>query len=344
VKQMLAVVKNKPGKGWELREVPKPRPAGDEVVLRVRLIGICGSDLAIWDGREKDLHLPVIPGHEFAGEVVERGPAVQGFLAGTRVAVNLVRNCGSCYQCRKGQGNLCLNPNLIGFHSNGGFAEYACVPAKNCHLLPEGMSWEDAASIDPVTSAVAAVQKVGIGPADRVAILGPGPIGLYACQLARLQGAREVYVIGTREHLLAKARELGAHRTFLVDRADLKGCVRGILEASEGKGPEVVVEATGNPAALDLALSVAAKGGRIALVSIYHERTDIEPNTIVFKELKVFGSFDYRWIDFENALHLIAGGRVATGPLITHKLPLSRIQEGIALMQSREAIKVLLEP
>jgi len=105
-----------------------------------------------------------------------------------------------------------------------------------------------------------------------------------------------------------------------------------------------VVEATGNPAALDLAFSVAAKGGRIALLSIYHERTDIEPNTIVFKELKLFGSFDYRWIDFENALHLIAGGRVATGPLITHKLPLLRIQEGIALMQSREAIKVLLEP
>jgi L-iditol 2-dehydrogenase len=341
---MLAVVKEKPGEGWELREVPKPRPAGDEVLLRVRRIGICGSDLAIYDGREKDLRLPVIPGHEFAGEVVECGQGVQGVAAGARVAVNLVRNCGNCYQCRKGRGNLCLNPNLIGFHSDGGFAEYACVPARNCHPLPEGMSWEAAASIDPVTSALAAVQKVGIDPADRVAILGPGPIGLYACQLARLQGAREVLMVGTRAPLLEKARELGAGRTFLVERAAMGGCIPAIQQATGGAGVEVVVEATGNPAALDLALQIAAKGGRIALVSIYHERTEIEPNMVVFKELKVLGSFDYRWIDFENALQLIAGGRIATGPLITHRLPLSRIMEGIKLMQSRQAIKVLLEP
>ena len=341
---MLAVVKEQPGEGWELKEVPKPKPGGDEVLLRVRRIGICGSDLAIYDGREKDLRLPVIPGHEFAGEVVERGPEALGLPIGSRVAVNLVRNCGHCYQCRKGQGNLCLDPNLIGFHSNGGFAEFACVPAGNCHSLPEGMSWEAAASIDPLTSALAAVQKAGVGPGDRVAILGPGPIGLYACQLARLQGAREVFVIGTRAHLLEKARELGADRAFKVDRADMTACLPGILEASEGRGAEVVVEATGNPAALDLALAVASKGGRIALVSIYHDRTEIEPNSVVFKELRILGSFDYRWIDFENALQLIAGGRVRTEPLITHRLPLTRIQEGIALLQSRQAIKVLLEP
>jgi L-gulonate 5-dehydrogenase len=341
---MLAVVKDKPGEGWELRDVPAPRPAGEEVLLRVRRIGICGSDLAIYDGREKDLRLPVIPGHEFAGEVVERGPGAPGIAIGARVAVNLVRNCGSCYQCRKGAANLCLNSNLIGFHSNGGFAEFACVPEKNCHLLPEAMSWEAAASIDPVTSALAAVQKAGIGPGDRVAILGPGPIGLYACQIARLQGAREVMVVGTREHLLAKARELGAHRTFLADRDDLAGCVPAILDASDGRGAEVVVEATGNPAAMNLALSVASKGARVVLVSIYHGMTDIEPNTVVFKELKLLGSFDYRWIDFQNALELIAGERIATAPLITHRLPLSRIQEGIGLMQSRQAIKVLLEP
>ncbi|OHD19896.1 MAG: hypothetical protein A2064_05260 [Spirochaetes bacterium GWB1_66_5] len=337
-------MKEQPGEGWALREVARPGPAAGEVLLRVRRIGICGSDLAIFDGRETDLRLPVIPGHEFAGEVVERGAEVQGLPSGARVAVNLVRNCGHCYQCRKGQGNLCLDPNLIGFHSNGGFAEFACVPAGNCHPLPEGMSWEAAASIDPLTSALAAVQKAGVGPGDRVAILGPGPIGLYACQLARLQGAREIFVIGTRAHLLEKARELGADRAFKVDRADMTACLPGILEASDGRGAEVVVEATGDPAALDLALAVASKGGRIALVSIYHERTEIEPNSVVFKELRILGSFDYRWIDFENALRLIAGGRIRTEPLITHRLPLSRIQEGIALMQSRQAIKVLLEP
>ena len=142
---------------------------------------------------------------------------------------------------------------------------------------------------------------------------------------------------------LKAARELTRKYSVLLIFDEVKiGCRIAAGGACEKYGivPDLVTLAK----AIGGGTPLGAFGGRIALVSIYHERTDIEPNTIVFKELKVFGSFDYRWIDFENALHLIADGRVATGPLITHKLPLSRIQEGIALMQSREAIKVLLEP
>jgi 2-desacetyl-2-hydroxyethyl bacteriochlorophyllide A dehydrogenase len=343
-KTMMAVVKEQPGRGWELRELGVPEPGRGEVLVRVRMAGICGSDLAIFDGREKDLRLPVIPGHEFGGEIAACGEGVGDLSLGDPVVVNLVQNCGSCFRCRKGEPNLCLKPTLIGFHANGGFAEYACVPARNCHGVSAAMTWEEVASVDPVTSALAALKKVHPTCADRVCIIGPGPIGLYACQIARLEGAREILVIGTRARLLDKARELGADRTVLADRDDPLACAAEVVEASQGMGAEVVIEASGNPRSVRLAAAVAAKSGRIALVSIYHEAAAFEPNEIVFKELKVFGSYDYRWIDFEEALQLIAAGRIRTKPLATHRFPLLEIHRGIEAMEARKAIKVFVEP
>jgi L-iditol 2-dehydrogenase len=233
---------------------------------------------------------------------------------------------------------------LIGFHANGGFAEYACVPEKNCHLLPEGMTWEEAVSIDPVTSALAAVKKARPSSSDRVCVIGPGPIGLYTCQIARLEGAREVYMIGTREYLLDMASGLGADQVFLSDRANPLSCLPDVLEACSGRGTEIVVEASGNTRALQLAAAVAGKSGRIVLVSIYHEAATFEPNDIVFKEITVSGSYDYRWIDFEEALQLIASGRVNIQSLISHRFSLDEIHKGIEAMERKEAVKVLIEP
>ncbi|NIS69932.1 MAG: alcohol dehydrogenase catalytic domain-containing protein [Proteobacteria bacterium] len=340
---MLAVIKEKVGKGWELREIPKPTISDRDVLIKVKMIGICGSDMAVYDGREKEITIPVVPGHEFAGEVVDRGSRVTGIPPRSRVAVNLVRNCGHCPYCRKGETNLCTNTNLIGFHTNGGFAEYAAVPGANCHLLPKKMSWEEAASVDPVASALAALRKTEINSSDRIGIIGPGPIGLYACQIAKAEGAKCAFVIGTREDRLAMASKLGADKTYLVDREDPLACGE-VVTIDIGDGADFVLEASGNPKALNLAFQIAAKGARVALVSIYHEGSQVDPMTIVSKELKVYGSFDYKWIDFEDAIDLIARGRIRTKPLITHKFPLKDIQKGIRLMEERKAIKVMIEP
>ncbi len=250
---MLAVIKEKVGKGWQLREIPMPTISDMEALIKVKMIGICGSDLAIYDGREKEIDIPVVPGHEFVGEVADLGAGVTEIAVGNRVAVNLVNNCGHCFYCRKGEVNLCMNTNLIGFHSNGGFAEYASVPATKCHLIPDGMSWEDAASIEPVTSALAALKKTGITSSDRVCIIGPGPIGLYGCQIAKTQGAKEVLIIGTRKPRLELASQLGADKTFLVDRDRTSACVKDVLEDTQGRGADIVLEASGSPHALDLA-------------------------------------------------------------------------------------------
>lgn len=341
---MLAVVKERAGKGWALREIPNPTMSDTDVLIKVRMIGICGSDLAIYDGREKDINIPVVPGHEFAGEVIDQGPGVTDIPIGSRVAVNLVRNCGRCLYCRKGETNLCTNTNLIGFHTDGGFAEYVTVSAANCHVLPDSMSWEDGASIDPVTSALAALRKTEIASSDRIGIIGPGPIGLYACQIAKAEGASGVFVIGTREPRLAVASQLGANKTYLVDRKDPLAGAERLLKDVQGRGVDLVLEASGNPGALNLAFEIAAKGARVALVSIYHAWSEIDPMNIVSKELAVYGSFDYKWIDFEDAIDLIASGRVKTKPLITHKFPLKDIQKGIGVMEERKAIKVMIEP
>ena len=341
---MLAVVKDKKGRGWRLRDVPKPVPGRNEVLIRVRRIGICGSDMAIYDGREEDINLPIIPGHEFAGEIVRCGEHA-GLRVGSRVAVNLVNNCGHCFYCKTGYPNRCEHTNLIGFHTNGGFAEFVSVPSRNCHILPEGMDWDDAASAEPVTSALAAMKKARIASSDSVAIIGPGPIGLYACQIAALEGANSICVIGTRENRLELASKLGAGNTYLVSRDGPNTILRDeIIQNAGGRGADVVLEASGNSRALDFAIGIAAKGARIVLVSIFHEQTNIVPMDIVFKEAQIFGSFDYRWKDFEDGLKLIQRKRVKTKPLISHSFPLSQIDRGIALMEQKQALKVMLEP
>jgi 2-desacetyl-2-hydroxyethyl bacteriochlorophyllide A dehydrogenase len=341
---MLAIVKEKIGKGWVLRDVPKPAPSRGEVLVRVKRIGICGSDLAIYDGREKDIRVPVIPGHEFAGEVVEKGPEVADVDLGSRVAVNLVNNCGHCHYCRRGYPNLCLHTNLIGFHTNGGFAEYVVVPSQRCHVIPDPMTWDAAASIEPVTSALAALKKSGVRSSDFVAIIGPGPIGLYACQIAKLEGARKVFVLGTRQSRLDVATQLGAQKTILVNREDPFLSLQEVLAETDGKGVDVVLEASGSSSSVRLALKIAAKRARVVLLSIFHDSSSFEPMDIVFKQLKLYGSFDYEWIDFEQGRDLIADGRVRTEPLITHRYPLQSIEEGIRVMEEKKAIKVMIEP
>jgi L-iditol 2-dehydrogenase len=177
-----------------------------------------------------------------------------------------------------------------------------------------------------------------------VAVIGPGPIGLYGCQFAHLEGAAQVTLFGTRTAPLELGAQLGADATLLVDPATPAPAAERYLAQTGGGGADVVLEATGNPAALDLALAVAARGARIALVSIYHHRCSIDPMAIVFKEARLMGSYDYRWEDFDEAIALLSAGRVRCAPLITHRLPLADIDTGVRAMQRREALKVILTP
>jgi L-iditol 2-dehydrogenase len=339
---MLAVVKEGPGPGFALRDVPKPEPKPGWVRVRVRAVGICGTDIPIFEGVRK-VPYPLIPGHEFAGEIDALGPGVHGWREGDRVAVGLVIGCGECPACRRGEESRCERITEIGIHINGAFAEYVLAPAKVLHALPAHLSYADGASVDPLASSYRGIRRLALQPSDDVAIFGLGPIGLYALQAVRAHGVRRVIAITPRPGLRADlARALGADAVLAAeDCADL---VEGVRAANDGHLPSVVIEAAGKPAVVADVVRVAATGARILLLGIFHQPATFEPAQVIRKELAVFGSFCYNWDDFAASLDLLARGLVQTAPVITHRLPLSQMGEALAAIHRREAVKVILEP
>jgi len=337
---MLAVVKEHPGPGFVLREVEEPALKPQWVLVEVRAAGICGTDIPIFEGI-RHVPTPLIPGHEISGVVAGKGEGVDQLEVGDRVAIDLVISCGDCSHCRRGDDSLCDRIQEVGIDLHGGFAQYVAVPARNAFRLPEGLSFLDGASIDPIASAYHGVRQAFISAKDTVAIVGPGPIGLYALQLVRAEGARRTVVVGTHRSRLEVARRLGADAVVDLSQEDP---VEGVLRANEGRLADIVIEATGNPDAVETACQIASKKGKIVLTGIFHEEARVHPRHIVRKELRIRGSFCYTREDFATCIQLVADGRVRTAPVITHVLPLKEMEKGLQLIKSREAIKVILEP
>ena len=339
---MLAVVKEGPGPGFALRDVPKPEPQPGWVRVRVRAVGICGTDIPIFEGIRK-VPYPLIPGHEFAGEIDALGPDVQGCHEGDRVAVGLVIGCGECPACRRGEESLCERITEIGIHIDGAFAEYVLAPVKALHALPPHLSFADGASVDPLASSYRGIRRLNLQPRDDVAIFGLGPIGLYALQAVRAHGVRRVIGVTPRPGLRGQmACALGADA--LIASGDCEDLVAAVQSANHGRLPSVVIEATGKPEAIGEVFRAAGAGARVLLLGIFHRPAAFDPAQIIRKELHISGSFCYNWDDFEASLDLIARGLVRTAPLITHRLPLARIGDALSLIQKREAVKVMLEP
>lgn len=339
---MLAVVKERAGPGFALRELPVPEPPAGWVRVRVRAVGICGTDIPIFEGI-RAVPYPLIPGHEFAGEIDALGERVTGWRRGDRVAVGLVIGCGTCAACHRGEENLCERITEIGIHINGAFAEHVVAPASTLHRLPDHLTFADGASVDPLASSYRGIRRLNLQPCDDVVIFGLGPIGLYALQAVRAHGVRRVIAVTPRRGLRAEiACRIGADA--LVESETCDDLVGAVRAANAGALPSVVIEATGKPEVFKDVYRVAAPGGRVLLLGIFHAQAAFDPAQIIRKELRVEGSFCYNWEDFDVSLDLIARGLVRTAPVITHTLPLARMAEALDLIHRREAVKVILEP
>ncbi len=339
---MLAVVKASPGPGFVLQDVPVPQPPAGWVRVRVRAVGICGTDIPIFEGI-RPVPYPLIPGHEFAGEIDALGPGVTDWQTGDRVAVGLVIGCGACPACYRGQENLCPRITEIGIHINGAFAEYVLAPTKTLHRLPDHLSFADGASVDPLASSYRGIRRLNLQPCDDVAIFGLGPIGLYALQAVRAHGVRRVIAITPRRGLRGEiAHRVGADA--VIESAACGDLTEAVRAANRGALPSVVIEATGKPSVFADLYRTAAPGARVLLLGIFHERGMFDPAQIIRRELRVEGSFCYTWDDFEASLDLIARGQVRTAPVITHTLSLSHMAEALERIHRREAVKVILEP
>lgn len=337
---MKAVVKEGPAPGFALREVPRPRAEPGTVVVRVKAVGICGTDIPIFDG-VRQVPYPLIPGHEIAGVIDEVGPGVEDWRVGDRVVVGLIIGCGQCTYCHRGEESLCLNIRELGIHVNGGFAEYVQAPVSTLHRLPDEMSFIEGATADPLASSYRGVRRLGVSPDDRVVIFGPGPIGLYALQALRAHNPSVLMVVGRSPGRLAVARHLGATHTVSAREEDVASAV---AEATCRHMASVVVEATGNPAAVPRLVEVAAPGARVLLVGIFHQPATFHLDPLVRHELRLEGSFCYNWDDLEASIELLRRRIVRTDGVVTHVLPLTEMGKALELIKRREAIKVILEP
>lgn len=335
-------------KDVRFEDVEMPKMGPDDVLIRVRAGGLCGTDLEVYDGIMFYLtsgmtSLPFILGHEWSGEVVELGSNVSEFKTGDRVTGECSVGCRSCPNCLRGWYNQCQFRTETGLlNRDGGFAEFISFPKQFLHKCNK-MEFDEAAFIEPTGVALYATKLAQICPDDYVAVVGPGPIGLFAVQTAKAYGARKVILIGTRDTRLEVGRQLGADVTINTKTENL---VEKIREATNGHMIDVVLEAAGQPAAWDAIASIMAPRGRIALTGLLAgQKCSVDFDPIVINNITVLGSLGGPGI-WDEAIDLHESGKVTAAPLITHQLPLSEFVRGIEIMRNRTdgAIKVVLEP
>ncbi len=339
---MKAIAKERPGPGLELVERPVPKIRPDEVLIEVKRAGICGTDLHIykWDEwAQSRVRPPVVLGHEFAGVVAEVGALVDRVSVGDVVSAEGHIICGVCEHCRAGEGHVCRDTILLGIDRDGAFADYVAVPATNVISVPPGIPLDHAAVFDPLGNAFHAVLTADI-PGRIVAILGCGPIGLFAVGIARAAGASSVIAIEVLDHRLKMAEEMGADILLNPTRDDVEASVR---EATRGYGADVVCEMSGHPDAIRTALRICRNAGRIQQLGL--PRGDVCLNLaddFVFKGITLYGVVGRRiyetWLQMRE---FVARGLLDITPVITHRLSLDRFEEGLEAIESGEAGKVI---
>ncbi len=344
---MRALVKTGRGQGkMELQDVPVPEIAPDEVLIRVRACGICGSDLKIEDDQHPYTP-PVIVGHEFAGEITKVGDNVQGWQVGDRVVSEQhTHACGRCRPCLMGNAFACSSKRSPGYFIDGAFAENIKVPDWLLHHIPDNLSFVEAALCEP--SAVAAhgvLDRTGIAPEDVVLVLGCGPIGLLAARMAQVAGASRVIVTGIdrdEKVRLAKAREIGIDHAVNVMQTDLAALIEDV---TDGEGADVVIELAGALPSIAQAFRLARRLGRVGIIGQPSmDEVPIPYRDALFRALTVSFSYSSKYTSWERALSLFKRGAIQPSQFITHVLPLEDWEHGFDLSRSGEAVKVVLEP
>ncbi|WP_328606362.1 zinc-dependent alcohol dehydrogenase family protein [Amycolatopsis sp. NBC_00345] len=329
---MRAAIVDRPG---EIRvgDVPDPKPGERQVVVKVGACGICGTDLHIADGHFPPTPYPIVPGHEFAGEIVELGADVPPeWKVGDRVAVDPSLYCGYCTPCRSGHGNLCANWNATGDTVDGAFAEYVAVPADTCHRMPDSMTWEQGAIVEPVSCAVHGVRRIGVEAGERFLVVGAGTMGLIMQQLLQRSGA-EVTVVDRNASRLPRATGLGAV------------AVAEDVSALDGELYDAAVDCTGAAPAIESAFDALRRGGRLLVFGVApaEARVALSPFRIYNDEITIVGSMAVL-NSYANALDLVAKGVINTEALITDTLPLEQYPDALAKMRSGSGLKIQVLP
>jgi 2-desacetyl-2-hydroxyethyl bacteriochlorophyllide A dehydrogenase len=313
---MKAVVCESPG-DLRLVERPMPQAGADDVLLRVRRIGLCGTDMHIFRGTQPYLSYPRVMGHELSGEVVT-APEGSGLQAGDPVYVMPYLSCGRCVACRKGKTNCCTNIAVLGVHRDGGMAEYLALPAQFV-FKTDGISLDDAAMLEFLAIGAHAVRRAAVGAGQNVLVAGAGPIGIAVALFAQLQGGI-VTVLDGREDRLAFCRDaLGIGHTVTVGEGDKAA----LAALTDGEFFDAVFDATGNAKAMERGLEFVAHGGTYVLVSIVRDRISFDDPEFHKRETTLLGSRNATADDFRTVLAAMKAGRVPTSLMNTHRASLA---------------------
>jgi len=345
---MKAAVKAKKGKGnIEIRDIPTPTPGTGEVLIKVKAAGLCHTDILLYDWApaveaEFQVSPPVVMGHELSGTIAEVGPDVKMVKPGDPVLVNPVIYCGRCYYCERGFQQLCIafRP-LLGFESNGGYAEYVVIRERNVYKLPPHVDLEIAALAEPFGLSIHALGRVPIEPGETLLISGPGPIGLMTLILALKAGASRIFVLGLGKDRkrLELAKRLGG-TALNVEEEESK---KRILDETDGIGVDVAFEASGNGRALADDLALLRKGGRLGVLGL-SETATFNPTSFALSEKSMIGVRSYTIDTWKRCQEILSHNMVDLTSVISHRLPLEELEKGIQLVEESEAIKVIFIP
>ncbi|AEA13524.1 Alcohol dehydrogenase GroES domain protein [Thermoproteus uzoniensis 768-20] len=330
-----------PGKPLAIEEVPRPSPGPGEVLVRVKAAGVCHTELHFLDGILNLGVMPITLGHEIAGVVEEVGPGVDDPKPGDRVIVYYYVGCGRCRHCLRGEENLCENPKAeYGFITDGGYAEYVKVPARNAVKLPDNIPFEQAAPIGcSVTTAIHATKRARPEMGEYVAVYGVGAVGFALIQYNKLIGAK-VIAIGRSERKLALARELGADYVINARSEDV---VRKALEITGGRGVDVVYELVGVKETMDNSLKMLAKRGRLVLIGYWRDKLEANPLDLVVKEAVITASVGNTLEELIEAVRLVSEGKIKV--VVDRVVGLSKINEELERLRRGEVVgRVVINP
>jgi threonine dehydrogenase-like Zn-dependent dehydrogenase len=331
-------------KHFEIKEVPIPEIGEGEVLVQVKNTGICGTDWSIYNGWYSADKLPMIPGHEFSGVIAKVGRNGNGFKEGDRITADINMSCGHCYYCIRGEQLLCNTFTQLGIHTNGTYAEYVKAPASLVHHLPDNLSFEEGAFIEPLSCCIHAAKAVNARIGGSIAILGCG-LGVLHARMAVLRACAPVIIIGDNKKRLQIAKDMGADYT--IDINEVADPVAEVKKLTDGRGVDYAIEAVGTTKTYEQAFAMLRKGGTLSAFGITGEQDimQVRPFEFVLGEKKITGSCAGIGDDWPDAITLLANGRIDPKPLFSMKVPLEDLEWSLhELRRDPNLFKIFVSP